>query len=330
MEKTLISVIVPVYDVEQYLPECIESILDQTYNQLEIILVDDGSDDHGGSICDEYRLKDSRIKVIHKKNGGLSDARNAGLDICKGEYISFIDSDDYVSPYFMEILFNAVQLYDCEIAALTGGVDFWDGDGEKAELAKSNIDYAAESKTSVEVLELMLYQKIATGAQYKLFQRQIFDSIRFPKGYLYEDVATTYKTFLSAKKAAVIESKLYAYRKRKNSIIRQEFNQKKLAALDIFDWLIADEGLSKCGLSNAAVSRAYAMLFSVFLQIPKENREVKRKVWKKLKEGRASIIHNRVSLMRKKNRYAALISYLGMTPAYILGRTFGQKGSMNR
>ena len=112
----LISVIVPVYNVEKYISRCIESIMKQTYKNIEIILIDDGSTDNSGKICDEYSLKDDRINVIHKKNGGLSDARNTGLDIAKGKYISLIDSDDFVSKFFIETLYNTCKNENCEIA----------------------------------------------------------------------------------------------------------------------------------------------------------------------------------------------------------------------
>ena len=99
----LVTIIIPVYNVEKYLPKCLDSIINQTYNHLEIIIVDDGSKDSSGLICDEYALKDQRIKVLHKKNGGLSSARNAGLDIAKGDYIMFVDSDDYVESHYCEV-----------------------------------------------------------------------------------------------------------------------------------------------------------------------------------------------------------------------------------
>lgn len=110
MLQPLISVIVPCYNVEEYLPKCIESILNQTYRNLEILLVDDGSPDNCGRICDEYAAKDSRIRIIHKKNGGLSDARNAALDVMTGEYVTFIDSDDYVSDDYVEYLYPLAEL----------------------------------------------------------------------------------------------------------------------------------------------------------------------------------------------------------------------------
>ena len=117
MENPLISVIVPIYNVEEYLNRCVESIVNQTYQKLEIILVDDGSPDNCPRMCDDWAKKDSRIKVIHKENGGLSDARNAGMKITTGEYISFIDSDDYIETCMIEILYEAIKKYDCDIAS---------------------------------------------------------------------------------------------------------------------------------------------------------------------------------------------------------------------
>ncbi len=119
MEDKLISIIIPVYNVERYLRECIDSIIAQTYKNLEIILVDDGSSDKSGEICDEYSKKDSRIKVIHKKNGGLSDARNVALDIAKGDYIGFIDSDDYIEKDMFQILYNLAEEYNAEISSIS-------------------------------------------------------------------------------------------------------------------------------------------------------------------------------------------------------------------
>lgn len=119
MEEKLISIIVPVYNVEKYLKECIDSVISQTYKNLEIILVDDGSTDKSGEICDEYSKKDSRIKVIHKENGGLSDARNVALDIAKGEYIGFVDSDDYVEKDMFETLYKLAEEHNTEISSIS-------------------------------------------------------------------------------------------------------------------------------------------------------------------------------------------------------------------
>lgn len=328
METNIISVIVPIYNVTKYLKQCLDSIIQQTYTNLEIILVDDGSTDQSGPICDSYKEKDSRITVIHKKNGGLSDARNAGLNICKGDYISFVDSDDYLSPYFYEILMGVAEKQNCDIVALKGGTSFWDEEEEPV-LAKSKEEIAVHYLSSHDVLERMLYQEIATGAQFKIYKKETFNNIRFPVGYLYEDVATTYKPFFNAKKCAIVEADIYAYRKRRDSIIRQSFSSKKMICLDIFDQLVNDEQIKGVGLQKAAKSRVYAMTYSVFLQVPRSDKKTQRIIWNKLKTVQIDVMLDTSKIMRKKNRYAAFVSLLGMNISYVIGRKFGQKGSMS-
>lgn len=324
-----VSVIVPVYNVEKYLKECIDSILSQTYSNLEIFLVDDGSTDRSGTICDEYQKKDTRITVIHKENGGLSDARNAAIDKCSGDYITFVDSDDYVSPCFIEVLLKGICVSDCPVAALKGGVDFWDEKEHRPYLAEKSDFVKIDTIDSRSALELMLYQKIATGAQFKIYKKDIFDDLRFPVGYYYEDVATTYKAFEKCKNISIIDCPIYAYRKRQDSIIRQKFSKRKLSALKIYDEMINDSVINEWNLKDAAISRTFAMMFSVFLQIPPEMKETRKRVWNKIVECRKTVAFNNNKMMRKKNRYAAMISYLGMNISYCIGRTFGQKGSMN-
>lgn len=326
--EDIITVIVPVYKVENYLTECVDSIINQTYKNLEIILVDDGSPDSCGSICDEYIKADSRIKVIHKENGGLSDARNAGLAIASGEIISFVDSDDYLSPVFLEVMHKAMVEGNCDIVAIKGGTDFWDGEELVRPLTEKTSDAKIEYLEAKKVLEKMFYQQIATGAQFKLYKKHILNGVKFPIGYVYEDVATTYKAFLNSQKAAVVYADLYAYRKRRDSIIRQKFSEKKLVCLKIFEQLINDEGVIKIGLQRAAKSRVYAMTYSVFLQVEPDDKKTKRLLWNKLKTIQKDIMFDSSTIMRKKNKYAAWISVLGMEASYLIGRKFGQKDSM--
>ena len=323
----MISVIVPVYNVEKYLEECIESIINQTHSDIEIILVDDGSTDNSGALCDEYASKDSRIRVIHKENGGLSDARNCGMRAAKGEIISFVDSDDYLSPFFLEIMYEAMMNGNCDIVALKSACEFWDGD-ICSELSTCENDYKVKYCSTIEATRQMFYMKILTGAQFKLYKKYILNGIEFPYGYYYEDVATTYKAFLAGKKAAIVEANIYAYRKRMDSIIRQKFSEKKLSALKIFDEVINNQKVKDAGLLQAAKARVYAMLFSVFLQVPVENKAIRVNIWKKLNTVRWDILTDKSGLMRSKNRYAAILSYLGMDIAYYIGRKFGQRGTM--
>lgn len=322
-----ISVIVPVYKVEKYLDECVQSILHQTYQNLEIILVDDGSPDRCGELCDQYAAQDDRVRVIHKQNGGLSDSRNAGLDICTGDWISFIDSDDYVSHCFLEVMHRAAVENHAEIVALYYGENFWDG--ESGPILEEQVDEInCKTMSAREALEQMLYMKIATGAPFKIYSKNILHGIRFPYGYYYEDVATTYKAFCRAERISIVYNKLYAYRKRRDSIIRQPFSEKKLSAVKICDEMTNDPVINAWGMKDDAVARVFGMVYSVFLQVPDDQPETQKLVWAKVIQYRRSILQNQNPLMRRKNKIAALISYLGMSTSHTLGRKFGQKGTM--
>ena len=214
MEKDLISVIVPVYKVEEYLNRCVDSIINQTYKNLEIILVDDGSPDNCGKICDDYAKHDKRIKVIHKKNGGLSDARNAGLDIAKGKYIGFVDSDDYISENMYEILYKELVKNKADIS-ICKYIYF------KNIIPEFTTDYEITSYTNIEaILELIKIKqrKIQDYAWNKLYKRKLFKKIRYPKNFVFEDIGTTYLLFYEAKKIINIDCILYAYYDNSNSI----------------------------------------------------------------------------------------------------------------
>ena len=214
MDKDLISVIVPVYKVEEYLNRCVDSIINQTYKNLEIILVDDGSPDNCGKICDDYAKHDKRIKVIHKKNGGLSDARNAGLDIAKGKYIGFVDSDDYISENMYEILHKELVKNRADISIC----DYYTFD-KKYPIFKLN-DYEIKEYYNLNALDYVNITGLIPGdtTWNKLYKRKLFKSIRFPLNRVYEDVGTTYKIYNIAKKIITVDIKLYAYFYRKNSI----------------------------------------------------------------------------------------------------------------
>lgn len=218
-----ITVIVPVYKVEPYLRRCIDSILIQTYTDFELILVDDGSPDACPEICDEYAQKDERIRVIHRENGGLSAARNSGLDAAKGEYIVFVDSDDWVHPEYLEYLYCAVLEHGVQLSACkfikTGTVieseqmqytcNVWDG-----------LTWFKENHVN---------GIVAWG---KLYHRSLFQSIRYPVGKIHEDEFTTYKLLYLAGDIAVVDCKLYYYYINENSIMNSSYSVRRLARLD--------------------------------------------------------------------------------------------------
>ena len=227
-DMELISVIVPVYNVESYLEKCIESILIQDYVNFELYLVDDGSTDRSGSLCDSYAQRDPRIRVLHKPNGGLSDARNAALDHIKGEYVVFIDSDDFVDPKYLSTLYRLIRMkhadisicnfqYISEKGILLNRVE---NSGEIIELSQKD---ALQSLVRGEVIN--------TSASMKMYRTSLFKEIRYPKGQLYEDIATTYKLFFKADKLVYQNYAFYIYLCRTGSITKQSFTAKRLDAI---------------------------------------------------------------------------------------------------
>lgn len=218
----LISVIVPIYKVEAYLNQCIESIVNQSYEDLEIILVDDGSPDKCPQMCDEWAKKDSRIKVIHKQNGGLSDARNAGLDIAKGDFIAFVDSDDWILPTMYERMLNVICEEQADICACNIRSCFNDHEVEWG----CNERVAANSESIFK----MLYDdtKYPVSSWNKLYTKECWNELRFPVGKVCEDAFTTYQLIHYAKKIVQIPEAYYCYRIRSESIMTSSFSKKRM------------------------------------------------------------------------------------------------------
>ena len=210
-----ISVIVPVYNVELYLEKCIESICNQTYKNLQIILVDDGSTDSSGNICDLYGKKDNRITVIHKTNGGLSDARNAGLDIADGEYIGFVDSDDYIAPEMFEHLLNLSNRNNGDIV-ICDKVEF----NENETISVNNkLEQINVLDRDVAIAQLASDTTIRSHVWNKLYKHNLFDGIRFDVGKAYEDVYIMHRLFLKTQKIVITNQVFYYYLQRSNSIL---------------------------------------------------------------------------------------------------------------
>lgn len=216
--QPLISVIVPVYNVEKYLEECINSIINQTYKNLEIILIDDGSTDKSGEICDEFATQDNRIVVIHKENGGLSSARNAGLDIMQGEYLSFIDSDDMVDENLIQTLFLLIEKYKTKIAIC--GYDKFSQNSDIDKIKEKNLTINDDfSYTPEEVFNESLKVKtfFTKCAWRNLVHKSIYQNLRFPVGENYEDVAVFFDVFNQSNTAFTYKN-LYFYRFNLSSI----------------------------------------------------------------------------------------------------------------
>ena len=199
MEK-LISIIIPIYNVEKYLKKCIESVINQTYKNIEIILINDGSTDGSGKICDEYAIKDKRIKVSHNENGGVAVARNKGIKMSTGDYIVFVDSDDFISNEYCEKMLEAVLRNNADIA-ICKLHDFLDG--EKIQIEET--EYSEQVYNSDEMIE----NNIVIGGIFdcmggKLFSHKLFENVLFPEGRVYEDSSTLYKLYYLSKRAVVL------------------------------------------------------------------------------------------------------------------------------
>lgn len=230
--EPLISVIVPAYKVEAYLERCVESVRRQSYQNLEIILVDDGSPDGCPAICDACAREDDRIRVIHQKNAGLSGARNAGIEIAKGEYLAFVDSDDYVAADFIEALYRLIQETGCGIAQCR----FAYVQGEALKEEKKN-DWKIYRGLSL-MQQLYGDEEEATYfvvAWNKLYKKELFRNIRYPVGRIHEDEATTYRLFHESKKLAFLDRALYGYFTENTGSITARFTEKRL------QWLTANE-----------------------------------------------------------------------------------------
>lgn len=224
----LISIIVPIYKVEKYLERCVESLLNQTYTNLEIILVDDGSPDNCPVMCEEFAKKDSRIRVVHKKNGGLSDARNVGLEVATGEYIGFIDSDDYVDVnMYQDMITNALkynaQIVECDIYSVY--------DGNRIE-EYSSVDDAVYTTTKDIMYAYIAKFTIKTVVWNKLYKKDIFGSLKFEVGKYNEDEFFTYQILSKATTFVHINKHYYYYIQRAESIMGCSYSLKKLDGLE--------------------------------------------------------------------------------------------------
>lgn len=215
-----LSVIMPVYKAEEYIYKAVDSILNQTYTNLEVILVDDGSPDNCGKICDEYAEKDSRVKVIHKKNGGQADARNFGIEAASGEFIGFVDSDDYIEPYMYQEMIDYMQQNSLDIVC-----------GDTKQIKGKKIKFKPRHKENLiwnknEAICENLSGSLDNAVTNKIYKRKVIGDIRFPKGRVYEDVATIYKFIYNADRVGYLAKGYYYYIKRKGSTISTSFNSK--------------------------------------------------------------------------------------------------------
>lgn len=222
--KSLISVIIPVYKVEDYLTACVESVQAQTYQNIEIILVDDGSPDNCPNMCNEFAARDSRIRVIHKENGGLSSARNAGIEAAKGEYLAFLDSDDLWTPLFLERLYRAIEETDADFSVCLFRRFCEEPPKELPETVETVV---MDRQEAFDCLFNIRNENMVVAPN-KLYKRGIFGAIRYPQGKLHEDEAVIHEIIGEAKTVAWTDEAHYLYRQSPNSITTAKFNLRRL------------------------------------------------------------------------------------------------------
>ena len=258
MEK--ISIVIPIYQVEDYLKRCIDSVLSQTYSNLQIILVDDGSKDKCSEICDLYSKKDSRIEVIHKSNGGLSDARNAGIKRATGKWIAFIDSDDFVNKYYIEHMYRAVIESNSDLV-ICGFKNF------SEDLPHDKVKYVDPQIINRDDILNRIYsenhneyvESVVTWN--KLYKTEVFKNINFPKGKIHEDEATTYKIYCEVNRIALLNENLYYYFQNLNGIMKRKFNINRLDYLDaLYERYLFFKSNNMAKLSEKTINRLYIFI----------------------------------------------------------------------
>lgn len=305
----IISVIVPVYNVEKYITKCIDSILAQSFSDFELLLVDDGSTDSSGSICDEYSKKDSRVRVIHKENSGPSDARNMGIAQATGDYVTYIDSDDLVHVDYLELLYNSLKENDAEIS-VCNIVHFHN---------EEEIDINSKFNPTIQVMdgeEAMIQMLIGnihgSSACAMLVPIAMAREINFPSGRYHEDDFISYKYIYSAKKVANIEEALYFYYQRENSIMHSGYGKISVDELDAADYVYSECEKYGKKFQQAAVIKKFFNYYQVLV----ENSNLKeldiyqyKRVISGLKEMKGPMLFSPYS--RRKMKVAALMLYVG-------------------
>lgn len=309
MENPLISVIVPVYNVEQYLQRCVESILKQNYKNIEIILIDDGSTDGSGALCDRYAQTDVRVKVIHKGNGGQSDARNIGMRKAQGTFVTFVDSDDYIAVDYIFYLYNILERNNTQIS-MCDCLHFCNETIEESVIQKDITDVF----DAQEGIFRLLYQKgIVTSIWGKLFCYTLFNEIQFPVGKIHEDVAVLYRLFDKASKIAYGNEKKYFYYHRMGSTMNSVFTLQRMDYIFFTKQCIEYMEKEHPSLWKAAVSRHFSACFELLVCIGNS-----RKLYSDTFEHLAGEIkkYRKIVLFdtnaRKKNRLAAAGTYLSL------------------
>ena len=262
--KPLVSVIVPMFNVESYIRRCLDSLEEQTYRNIEIIVINDGSKDGSLDIAKEYSRRDSRFIIISQKNGGLGKARNTGIAASRGDYVTFVDSDDYISRQYIERLMELSAMYAADVAAVNL-IKFFEG-----QIPKCNTRYPEViSFSGMEAVEDMWYQRhLASSAWGKIYRKNLLEDIPSPEGVLYEDLGVVYRWLHRAERVVWTSEKLYYYYQRNNGIMNGEFSIKKLDRITVSRELLCWAEKLCPELQDAAEARFFLSNIQVLREIP--------------------------------------------------------------
>lgn len=303
----MISVLVPVYNVEKYLCRCIDSILKQTYTDYEMILVDDGSTDQSGAICDAYAAKHACIRVIHQENAGLAQVRNVSLAAAQGEYITFVDSDDAIEPTYLELLLRDLKETGADISICS-----WSeisDNGLRTELTWDHKEKGFQVWTAQQAVKSLLYQRgIDNNTWGKLYTRAVLNDIVFPVGKVYEDIATTYKIFLNGHRICYRPEALYLYTSNTSGISQSSFSPRRMDLIDMAEAMYTDIANRFPDYLPAAKARLLRAYIHVYLQIPdcSEFKEYQKKVFSGIRKLRRAVMLDTEA--KRGTRMAALIA----------------------
>lgn len=324
MHDKLVSVIIPVYRVEErYLKRCIESILEQSYKSLEIILVDDGSLDGSGKICDDYALNDNRIQVFHIENGGVSNARNVGLNAATGEYITFVDSDDFLENYTIEHQLKILEENQADCALISCNTIYVDSDGNINSISKDEAIQTVVLEQGA-AMETLLYMKQpfsgfeVTAVWGTLYRRALLKEVWFVRGMaIAEDFVFKFEVFKKINKIVISNQKGYNYLVHDNSAMRNGFNKNKLNAIYVLEDLMENTDKKDAyyvGLLSRCVNIGFVILCMIPIQ--SEFKQERKLVKDFIKKYRKEVLLNKKT--RNKVKLAVLSSYLGFDFTQVL------------
>lgn len=322
MSLPLITVVIPAYNVEKYIDRCLDSFVRQSYKNLEIIVINDGSTDRTEESIQSFVERDSRVFKISQKNQGLSAARNAGIEAAKGQYITFVDSDDFVSENYIEHLFEIMIKEQAEVS-VCGHQKFYKEQDIQSRDSSQESESLLEAMTGVEALRNLLYRKkIVTSAWGKLYKAELLSGIRYPVGWIYEDLATTYKILGRAKKVVISNEENYYYFQRADSIFHTKFQQKNIVQLEISEEMLKYVKHYYPQCEKAAYSRHFISCVQLYRMISKEEQfqKIFIKVKEEIKKYRSSVLFDKNA--KTSTRIMAMIACVNISALRLMGKVY--------